>query len=298
MNGTILGMRRQEIAEKFDDIVAFSELEEFIDTPVKRYSSGMYVRLAFAVAAHLEPEILVIDEVLAVGDASFQKRCLNKMSEVGSQGRTVLFVSHNMPAVLRLCTKCVWLESGKVQAIGTPHDVIQRYMEGLVDIGSKRKWIDLDTAPGNEIIKLVSVSLVNEQDNLVSLVSVEDNLRLRIDYHVEQPLERFRCIAAFNTQGVCAFAGIEPTEQSREKKGYYSSILNIPGNLLAEGEYVVNISIIASRGVKIRHVAVRNVLSFQVSDPIKGTSARGDYTEGYGGVLRPILKWDMNYEGS
>jgi len=298
MNGTILGMRRQEIAEKFDDIVAFSELEEFIDTPVKRYSSGMYVRLAFAVAAHLEPEILVIDEVLAVGDATFQKRCLNKMSEVGSQGRTVLFVSHNMPAVLRLCTRCIWLDKGKVAAIGSPQDVVQRYMEGLVEIGSEKKWTDRKTAPGNEIIKLISVSLLNEQDQLVSLVNVEESLRLRIEYHVEQAGEKFRCIAAFNTQGVCAFAGVEPTEQSREKRGTYSSVLNIPGNLLAEGEYIVNISIIASRGVKLRHVAVRNVLSFQVSDPIEGTSARGDYTEGYGGILRPLLKWNMNYEGA
>ncbi len=295
MNGTILGMKKAEITHKFEDIVAFSELEEFIDTPVKRYSSGMYVRLAFAVAAHLEPEILVIDEVLAVGDATFQKRCLNKMSEVGSEGRTVLFVSHNMPAVLRLCTRCILLKNGQVSAIGPTKDIVRKYMEELGEISSARVWTKKEEAPGNDIVQLRSVGLINAEGKPVSLVSVEDKLRFQIEYNVDQAGERFRCIAAFNTQGVCAFAGIEPTEQVREKVGVYTSVLHIPCNLLAEGEYIVNVSIIASRGVKMRHVALRGALSFQVSDPILGTSARGDYTEGYGGVLRPILKWDMDY---
>ena len=297
MNGTILGMKKDEIDIKFDEIVAFSELEKFIDTPVKRYSSGMHVRLAFAVAAHLEPEILVIDEVLAVGDATFQKRCLTKMSEIGHEGRTVLFVSHNMPAVLRLCSRSILLDEGCIRAFGETAYIIERYTQTVANGGGNKSWSESE-APGSEVVRLLSVNLVNEKEQSVSIVSVEDKLSLRIVYQVNRVGEKFRCIAAFSTKGVCAFAGIEPTEIERPRRGCYCSVLQIPNNLLAEGEYIVNVSIIASRGVKIRHVAVRNAISFQVSDPIKGTSARGDYTEGYAGILMPLLHWTMNYEGT
>src|SRR6185437_10517039 len=128
LNGAILGMMRAEIARKFDEIVAFAEVEKFLDTPVKHYSSGMYVRLAFAVAAHLEPEILIVDEVLAVGDAEFQRKCMKKMGDVAGQGRTVLFVSHNMAAVQTLCHRAVLLERGRVKQIGTSRDVITEYL--------------------------------------------------------------------------------------------------------------------------------------------------------------------------
>src|SRR5438093_7778212 len=128
LNGAILGMRRAEIARRFDEIVAFAAVEKFIDTPVKRYSSGMYLRLAFAVAAHLEPEILIVDEVLAVGDTRFQRKCLSKMHTVGSEGRTVLFVSHNLSAVTSLCKRCLWLDQGKVRALGDPAQIIPEYL--------------------------------------------------------------------------------------------------------------------------------------------------------------------------
>lgn len=169
LNGAILGMSRKEIRRKFDEIVAFAEVEKFLDTPVKRYSSGMYVRLAFAVAAHLEPEILIVDEVLAVGDAQFQKKCLGKMEEVGREGRTVLFVSHNMGAIKNLCTEIVYLEKGRVARIGAPNDVISEYINsgsrahGLVknviaDESKKITLIELDirSADGNKVDSVIS----------------------------------------------------------------------------------------------------------------------------------------------
>src|SRR5687768_11599852 len=153
-------MNKHEIKSKFDEIVSFSGIEKFIDTPVKRYSSGMYVRLAFSVAAHLEPDILIVDEVLAVGDADFQKKCMGKMKEVSNQkGRTILFVSHNMPAVTNLCTTAIWLKEGKVLEQGAPKNVVHSYISSSKEDQPKYNWDDKETAPGNDIVKLKSVKV-------------------------------------------------------------------------------------------------------------------------------------------
>src|SRR6187399_1390151 len=163
LNGAILGMGRAEIKRKFDEIVAFSEVERFLDTPVKRYSSGMYVRLAFAVAAHLEPEILIVDEVLAVGDAQFQKKCLGKIQDVSAnQGRTVLFVSHQINSVTRLCKKALWLNHGKIRQYGPADTVCHSYLALDSVAGAKRSWSDLRKAPGNEWVRLESVEASSE----------------------------------------------------------------------------------------------------------------------------------------
>src|SRR6266480_6383227 len=154
LNGAILGMHRSEIEKKFDEIVAFAEVEKFIDTPVKHYSSGMYLRLAFAVAAHLEPEILLVDEVLAVGDARFQRKCLDKMQDVGKQGHTVLFVSHNMPAITRLCPRTILLDQGRVLSDGPSHQVASEYLSGGMGTTAVRQWPEMSKAPGNEIVRL------------------------------------------------------------------------------------------------------------------------------------------------
>ena len=296
LNGSILGMKKDEITSKFNEIVDFAEIHQFIDTPVKRYSSGMYVRLAFAVAAHLEPEILVIDEVLAVGDAAFQKRCLTKMSEVGREGRTVLFVSHNMPAVLRLCTRCILLDNGYLKAIGPTDEIVDRYMQGIAEAGSNRIWKDDDQGAGDDVVRLLSASLINDIGEVVSIAEIDQKLFLQIRYRTLNHNVRFRCAVTFNTQGVCAFTTMETFEQKRKIPGIYLSTLTIPPNLLAENEYVVNISIFSSRGVKLRHVAERNVLAFRVVDSMHGGTARGDYAEGYAGVVRPLLKWDLKTE--
>ena len=163
LNGSILGMKKKEIDRKFDEIVDFSGVEKFIDTPVKRYSSGMRVRLAFAVAAHLEPEIVLIDEVLAVGDIQFQKKCLNKMQDIGQQGRTVLFVSHNMQAVTRLCPRTILLKGGEVIADGPSHQIVSIYMNSERTTKAERKWHSLAEAPGDEVVRLNAVRVQNEK---------------------------------------------------------------------------------------------------------------------------------------
>ncbi|HEX7997144.1 MAG TPA: polysaccharide ABC transporter ATP-binding protein [Pyrinomonadaceae bacterium] len=173
LNGSILGMRKAEIDRKFDEIVRFAEVEEFIDTPVKRYSSGMYVRLAFAVAAHLEPEILVIDEVLAVGDAQFQKKCLGKMGDVAKEGRTVLFVSHNMQAVQSLCHRAILIEAGRVVAEGSAKEVVSRYLASISEMGSEINWPE-NEAPGNDEIRLTSLRVSTENSNGGVYSSSED----------------------------------------------------------------------------------------------------------------------------
>jgi len=295
MNGTILGMKKAEIDEKFDAIVDFSEMGRFIETPVKRYSSGMYVRLAFAVAAHLEPEILIVDEVLAVGDATFQKRCLGKMEDNARSGRTVLFVSHNMPAVLRLCSRVVLLEAGRVAATGPADKMVSLYLSRMAESHGSRSWPE-EIAPGSRDVKLLELAVTNAAGLPLAVADVADELRVRLTYKVATPDTRFRCLVVFNTAGVIAFAAVEPTEALRNRPGVYTSVLRVPAHLLAENEYTLNISIFSSRGVKLHHVKLQDVLSFQVTDAIAGDSARGDYAEGLGGVLRPRLDWDTATE--
>lgn len=292
LNGSILGMTKAEIDRKFDEIVAFSGVEKFIDTPVKRYSSGMRVRLAFSVAAHLEPEILLIDEVLAVGDAEFQRKCLGKMQDVAGAGRTVLFVSHNMPAITRLCQRALLFENGRLVMEGPSDVVVASYLSDATQMKPNRSWT-LAEAPGTEELRLISVSLLNETKHSVSVVSVEEELYLRIGYRVNQPGLTFRCAARFYTQGVCAFATVEPNETVRERAGDYYSVVKIPPHLLSEGEYLVGISIFTSKGRKLHYVLEDEVIVFQVTDPITGRSARGDYTEPFAGVMRPKLEWKI-----
>ncbi len=297
MNGTILGMKKAEIDAKYDRIVEFSELAKFIDTPVKRYSSGMYVRLAFAVAAHLEPEILVIDEVLAVGDAQFQRRCLGKMEEVSQAGRTVLFVSHNMPAILRLCSKAVLLDAGRLVKMGTAEDVVSHYLTTMAEAQESRVW-SADAAPGTSQLRLVGVSVTKSDGTPAAVFNVTEEVSVRLRYCVAEANLGFRCLVAFCTQGTVAFAGVEPQETVRERPGVYSSVVTIPANLLSENEYSLNVSLFASRGVKMHFVKAKDVLSFQVADPLTGGSARGDYVEGYAGVVRPLLTWQTDTKPS
>ncbi len=294
LNGAILGMTKQEIDRKLDEIVAFADVERFMETPVKRYSSGMKVRLAFAVAAHLEPELLVVDEVLAVGDAEFQKKCIGKMENIAEQGRTVLFVSHNMPAVTRLCTRAILLEHGRLVDDGMPVDIVASYLDRTRQSSAQRLW-SLEDAPGSPELKLMSVALVDENEEPVAVASVADPLFLRIGYRVMQPGLRFRVVAKFNTQGVVAFVAMEPTELERTHSGLYYSTVAIPAHLLAEGEYSISISIFASRGRKLHYVYEDDVVTMQTTDPITGESARGDYAEAIGGIMRPLLRWTMAY---
>jgi lipopolysaccharide transport system ATP-binding protein len=242
LNGSILGMRKAEIDRKFDEIVAFAEVEEFIDTPVKRYSSGMYVRLAFAVAAHLEPEILVIDEVLAVGDAAFQKKCLGKMGDVAKQGRTVLFVSHNMQAVQSLCHRAILIESGKVVATGGAKEVVARYLASISEMGSEIYW-PAQSAPGNDEIKLTSLRVFTENSSGGVYSSSED---LSVEMEFDARMRHSALCIGFdvvNSEGVVIARSYQtdlPPESWPEiQLGLNKWCCTIPRGLLNAGLYYV-----------------------------------------------------------
>ncbi|HEY0084154.1 MAG TPA: polysaccharide ABC transporter ATP-binding protein, partial [Pyrinomonadaceae bacterium] len=190
LNGAILGMSRTEIARKFDEIVAFAEVERFIDTPVKHYSSGMYLRLAFAVAAHLEPEILIVDEVLAVGDSAFQKKCLNKMQDVGQEGRTVIFVSHNMPAVTRLCPRAIMLGQGQILADGPTPKVIHMYLDSGLGMAAAREWPESSNAPGDDFVRLRAVRVRDGQGEVSETMEIRQPVTIEIEYEVLRPGKR------------------------------------------------------------------------------------------------------------
>ena len=296
LNGAILGMTPAEINRKYDEIVEFSGVGKFIDTPVKRYSSGMYVRLAFAVAAHLEPEILVVDEVLAVGDAEFQKKCLGKMGDVAEEGRTVLFVSHNMSAINRLCSRAILLETGRIVEDGPAVKVTGAYQSSVSGSRTIRSWSEAN-APGTEQLKLLGVTLLVDGKAAPAMVEVQDSLALQLEYSVGEPELHFRSMVLLYTQGVLAFASGEPLEEARSSVGFYCSRVTIPPNLLSEDEYIVGISIFSSRsGRKDHFVKINDVLSFRVYDAMNGTSARGDYTQGLTGVVRPLLEWTKDFK--
>jgi lipopolysaccharide transport system ATP-binding protein len=201
LNGSILGMRKAEIQKKYDDIVAFSEIGRFMDTPVKRYSSGMYVRLAFSVAAHLEPEILMIDEVLAVGDAGFQRKCLGKMGDVASEGRTILFVSHNMPAIQQLCSRCIVIEGGRVFFDGPTVDGIRAYM-GLVGEKAQIRVGDRQDRKGNGRLRFTEVTFHHDDGTPSDAMFSGDNVRIRLHYRAEQKIENADVHVSFNIYNI------------------------------------------------------------------------------------------------
>jgi lipopolysaccharide transport system ATP-binding protein len=299
LNGAILGMRRHEIQRKFDDIVAFSGVEAFIDTPVKRYSSGMYVRLAFAVAAHLEPEILVVDEVLAVGDAAFQKQCLGKMQEVSQTGRTILFVSHNMQAVTRLCPRAILLSGGRVAADGPTDAVVARYLSAELGTQARCEWAPDDpAAPGNDWVRLRSVRVVDEHGETSESIDVRRRVGIEIAFEVlrrEQPF--VPGIVLVNDQGSPVFSAMDTDPRWREAcaPGRYTSTAWIPGNLLNEGTMVASAALgsYTSGGKTLRQAVANEVVAFQVIDPGEGGTARGDYAGTWVAPVRPLLDWSL-----
>ncbi|HLJ95108.1 MAG TPA: ABC transporter ATP-binding protein [Gemmataceae bacterium] len=294
LNGAILGMSQAEVRRKFDEIVAFAEVEQFLDTPVKHYSSGMYMRLAFAVAAHLEPDILLVDEVLAVGDATFQKKCLNKIESVGSQGRTVFFVSHNMQAVTRLCSRALLLHDGQVAVHGCTHEVARTYLHGGAYGSAARVWPDPERRPGNHVVRLCAVRVRSDDHEVHATVdirrpvSIEMEFEVLRDGHVLVPNLHF-----YNDDGICAFivnAGHGQWGRRPRPRGRYRSTVRIPGNYLAEGTLSVNVGISTLNPV-IVHVLEPDAVAFEVVDSLDGNSARGEYAGPMPGVVRPILPW-------
>jgi lipopolysaccharide transport system ATP-binding protein len=300
LNGTIIGMKRAEIVRKFDEIVAFAEVERFLDTPVKHYSTGMYLRLAFAVAAHLEPEILLVDEVLAVGDARFQRKCLDKMQDVGRAGRTVLFVSHNMPAVTRLCERTILLDDGSILRDGPSHEVVSAYLNSGLGTTAVREWSDPARIPGGDVARLRAVRVRTAAGHIADVIDIRHSLGIEIEYDVLQSghrlLPRFE---VYNEEGVKALQAhdLDPEWRRPRPTGRYVSTGWIPGNLLSEGTFFVTCSLVTLDPV-IRQFMERDAVAFQVVDSLHGNSARGDWGGQMNAVVRPLLQWSTQFSAS
>jgi lipopolysaccharide transport system ATP-binding protein len=293
LNGAILGMSRAEIRSKFDEIVAFAEVERFLGTPVKRYSSGMYIRLAFAVAAHLEPEILIVDEVLAVGDAAFQRKCLDKMEDVGHQGKTVLFVSHNMPAMTRLCGRAVMLTDGQVVADGLTHSVVAAYLSSGVGTKAERSW-PTESAPGDDVARLRVVRVVNEDGVTTEALDIRRLIGVEIEFDV---LAANRVLVPnFGIRNEDGVIVCHPHDWQSDWRGRvrplgrHKRVAWIPRNFMAEGTFFIDVQI-SSYDPVVTHCLERQAVAFQVVDTRDGDSARGDYAGPFPGVVRPILRW-------
>jgi lipopolysaccharide transport system ATP-binding protein len=301
LSGAILGMKRAEILRKFDEIVAFANIGQFIDVPVKRYSSGMKVRLGFAVAAFLEPEILLIDEVLAVGDSDFQKKCLGKMSEIGQGGRTIVFVSHSMPAIQRLCDRAILLDHGRVIASGPTNEVTRRYLESNLGSIGERRWDDPAQAPGDDVARLRSVRIKPAGGGSIEEVDIRLPVDIEVEYWSKAPgkLRPTVNIDVFNDDGVCLFSEHDWNNRewrvSPRRPGLVRSTCHIPGNFLAEGRMVVTVVIGSYNPTKI-HLRERDAVAFHVVDQSEGDGVRADWVGDYPGVVRPLLDWSVEVE--
>jgi lipopolysaccharide transport system ATP-binding protein len=295
LNGAILGMRRAEIARKFDEIVDFAEVEKFLDTPVKHYSSGMRMRLAFAVAAHLEPEVLIVDEVLAVGDADFQRKCMGKMEEVQSTGRTVLFVSHNMQAVQRICKRVLLLNRGELVADGSSHEVIRRYMGSGMMVCSERTWRFGDPGNADPRAHLRRAGVTDEAGAPAVVIDIRRPFHVEVEYCTRlTDVRPTAVVQVMNEDGVCLFSTNEfngPAWRNMPlRPGVVRARCRVPGNLLAEGTFFV-LAAVVSYNPDTVYAVERDALAFQVVDRSAGDGVRGESVGDWPGVMRPMLEW-------
>jgi lipopolysaccharide transport system ATP-binding protein len=290
LSGAILGMGKSEITRKFDEIVAFAEIEKFIDTPVKHYSSGMYVRLAFAVAAHLEPEILLVDEVLAVGDASFQKKCLGKMGQVSREGRTILFVSHNVAAVKTLCSKAVLMKDGAIIASGIVADVVDDYLLGTETGADAKEWRDPATAPGNENVRICYVQVLPPEDK--TTITIDTGVLIEIGFdNLREGINLDCTVYLTSSDGVLLFeSGHIISSDGDSRHGSYHLTGRIPAHLLNAGRYSLTVVF----GKDQRYVLFRmdEVVSFEVGNTATG---RGSNLGIAPGIIRPMLSWRHSF---
>ncbi len=290
LNGSILGLKKKEIEEKFSEIVKFSEIEKFLDTPVKRYSSGMYVRLAFAVAAFLEPEILLVDEVLAVGDAVFQKKCLGKMNKIANEGRTILFVSHNMAAVKSMCSRVILLDEGKVHTDSTAELAINEYFKGITGGVYQRKW-DKVNAPGNNSAIIKEIFATNTNGDRISDIFTNTSFNIQIIFEVVKPNSFVGLTLLFSdSENNLIFSSICNNEKewygTPMPKGEYMSSCRIPGNFFNNKDYLISV-LLFGKNFTDSHL-VREVLRIEIQD---SAAIRGDFFGEFGGTLRPLLLW-------
>ena len=279
ISGHMLGMKKKEILQKFDEIIDFSGIEQFIDTPVKRYSSGMYVRLAFAVAAHLEPDILIVDEVLAVGDAEFQKKCLGKMKDVSKEkGRTILFVSHNMQAVSNLCQRAIWLEKGAIKSNGNVETVINDYLSAYQQKKWKQEWA-IENAPGNESIKVLSVELEPHFTEVSDIIDIRTPITIRFKFYNNVHAKLATSLCLYTLSDECIFDIV--TKPSIYEKGIIIGECTIPGNFLNDGSYYFSLFFLNESLATL--FGLDECLHFDVEDFREGISYYGKWI----GYVRP-----------
>jgi lipopolysaccharide transport system ATP-binding protein len=296
LNGAILGMKRSEIESKFSEIVDFAEVSQFIDTPVKRYSSGMYLRLAFAVAAHLEPEILVVDEVLAVGDAEFQRKCLGKMSDVANQGRTVLFVSHNMSAILRLTSETLVIEKGRLALRAPTPQAVDYYLNQGIFQQGERTWLPDEISPSSAPFKPIALRVRNSPGVICDTVRSVEPFTIEIEYALSAPVTGLRVGIYLNTaRGETIFTSFDTDDpvqfetMSARPAGHYLSRCQIPADLLNEGRFTVGMN--ASSYRIRRYFQDEQALTFSVDS----TGAPGtQWPEVRIGAVRPALVWQID----
>ena len=289
LNGAILGMTRAEVQKKFDEIVEFAGIEQFLDTPVKRYSSGMYVRLGFAVAAHLEPEILLVDEVLSVGDAAFQKKCLGKINTVAEGGRTVIFVSHNIMAIQGLCDRVLWLDEGTVRADGPSRAVISEYLQIESSLNLERVWDDCESAPGNDVVRLHRADVHTPSGNRLE-ITTRTTVELRFEFwNLVEETQLNPSIVLYDEQGTAAFNAAPLPEQVQPlPKGLIRGTCVIPGGLLNDGDYEVQLYLI--RDCSVCEHRFDQLLRFTVIDD----TVRPGWFGKRVGVVRPELDWTID----
>lgn len=295
LNGAILGMKKSEIEKKFDEIVAFSEVDKFIDTPVKRYSSGMYLRLAFAVAAHLEPEILVVDEVLAVGDAEFQRKCLGKMSDVARQGRTVLFVSHNMSAILRLTEEAIVIEKGKLVYRAPAPQAVDYYLSKGFSQEGQRIWHKDEIPASAKPFRPVALRIMNSRKKTVDTLRSTEHAQIEFEYELDKPIIGLRIgFYLQTTYGEMVFTSFDTDDPAlydkygTRQEGHYFSRCQLPANFLNEGRFVVGVNA-SSYKIK-RYFQDEQALIFNID----GAGAPGmQWAEPRMGALRPKLEWKI-----
>ena len=295
LSGAVLGMRRSEITRQLDAIIEFAGVAPFIDTPVKRYSTGMYLRLAFAVAAHLETDILLVDEVLAVGDAEFQKKCLGRMAEFGSTGRTVLFVSHSMPSLLRLCPRLILLDRGCVVADGPAQGVAREYLESGIATSGERSWEDRALAPGDNLARLKAVRVLSDEGLLTEDIDIGRPVNIEVEYWnlTDDPsLELFVSLRFRNEDGVCLFVS---NRFGLQGDGVIRASCEIPGNYLAEGRVLVTAAV-GSLSPTAVHAMEEDAVAFQVENRAVRDGVGGEPVGDWPGVIRPELDWGHDFE--
>jgi lipopolysaccharide transport system ATP-binding protein len=298
LNGSILGMRRAEVARKFDEIVAFAEVEQFIDTPVKHYSSGMRVRLAFSVAAHLDPEVLIVDEVLSVGDVAFRKKCMDRMQDVAENGATILVVSHHAQTVTSICERAIWLDKGRMITDGPVFEVVARYLSDRMSLVAETRW-DAESAPGADIVRLRALRIETESGTCTDCIDVREPFCIESEIDVLVPGHGIVVkYEVFNSDRTQVFSSLDTrnpiwSEHASWPIGHYTLRMAVPANFLQVDTYSVVANVWAWEPKQIHQIWEKNALGFQIIDSLEGNTARGGWVGNMAGIVRPLLEWDM-----